>query len=751
MNKNDNIDPSTESLAQRVLEMEDLARELARATEEADHSLIKLQSLYDVSRELNASLDVGEIMQKTVRHLTMMTYANSSAIWLLEGGVLFVEAAHGLKTAVYQDLFIPMSQVDSRIVSVFQTQRVQRIHCQTATGCNLDLLRMLGTQMILALPLTVQNAILGVVTLHGQDARLEDDLELVQTVVQQAAIAIQNGKLYEEVRQLNQNLEQHIATRTRELVREKERLETMYQITACLTNTLDQTEMIQKTLEQLVQAVDAEDGQVWLIQADHPEHLVCAFSLNGRAENGRSSHTSTYAEAMARQVVAQRQGFVVGDLHEMPQWQTDTQSPHAVVTAPLLADRDLHGALLLTDSMPYQFSAAHLRLIETGAAQLASAINNARLHEYVQAQVVRLGDMLHAQEVEASQKQAFLASISDGVIACDINGRILLVNPAASGILGQPEAELLHTSIQTAFQVLDIGCPKVLRAFAELKQTGYTADNMRELTLELGRQVLNARLSLVTTTKQGVIGAVIVLRDITREVEAARAKSEFISTVSHELRTPMTSIKGYTNLMQRGVVGALNGQQAHFMDVIYRNADRLSLLINDLLDVSRIEAGKIKLDLQELHLADLVMQVHEAMLVPAQNKGLALELDICPDLPLVKADHDRIIQVLTNLVGNAIAYTEQGSVTIRLCPVSDAVHVSVTDTGIGISNDEMKRIFERFYRSDHRVVQANSGTGLGLSIVQDFIEMHGGRIWVESKPGVGSSFTFILPAYQNNQ
>jgi signal transduction histidine kinase len=193
-------------------------------------------------------------------------------------------------------------------------------------------------------------------------------------------------------------------------------------------------------------------------------------------------------------------------------------------------------------------------------------------------------------------------------------------------------------------------------------------------------------------------------------------------------------------------MGPLNDQQTRFLEITQRNAERLSSLINDLPDVSRIEAGKVALNLQKVQLQDLAYQVYDTMLIRANEKGLDLRLEAMANLPMVTADSDRITQVLMNLVGNAIAYTEKGSVTICLAQTNGTVQVAVKDTGIGISAADMPHIFERFHRSEHNVVQANSGSGLGLSIVKTFIEMHDGRIWVESEPGKGTTFTFILEA-----
>jgi hypothetical protein len=239
---------------------------------------------------------------------------------------------------------------------------------------------------------------------------------------------------------------------------------------------------------------------------------------------------------------------------------------------------------------------------------------------------------------------------------------------------------------------------------------------------------------------------VTIFRDVTKEVEADRAKSEFVSTVSHELRTPMTAIKGYTDLLHAGAAGPINAEQKRFLSTIKSNTDRLTALINDLLDISRMETGRIRFEPRPLQIGEVVADVVNVLAGPAENKNLSLNYEVAAGLPDVMGDRDRLHQVLTNLIGNAIRYTlDGGEIDVKVYLVERAVRVDVRDTGIGIAPEDMAHLFERFYRADHPLVQETRGTGLGLSIVKMFIEMHGGRIWVESEPDEGSTFTFILP------
>jgi DNA-binding response OmpR family regulator/nitrogen-specific signal transduction histidine kinase len=266
------------------------------------------------------------------------------------------------------------------------------------------------------------------------------------------------------------------------------------------------------------------------------------------------------------------------------------------------------------------------------------------------------------------------------------------------------------------------------------------------MILEVDSHIIHAHLSPVLTLRGDFLGVVTVLRDITKEVESDRAKSEFVSTVSHELRTPMTAIKGYTDLLHAGAVGSINKEQKRFLGIIRSNADRLTALINDLLDISRMDAGRVRFEPQPMQVGEVVSDVVNALAVQADTKQQTLTYEVVGGLPDVVGDRDRLNQVVTNLVGNAIRYTpEGGEVEVHVYPVEGAVRVDVRDTGIGIAPDDLGHIFERFYRSDHPLVQETSGTGLGLSISKMFVEMHGGRVWVESELGKGSTFTFILP------
>jgi signal transduction histidine kinase len=240
------------------------------------------------------------------------------------------------------------------------------------------------------------------------------------------------------------------------------------------------------------------------------------------------------------------------------------------------------------------------------------------------------------------------------------------------------------------------------------------------------------------------------------DLQAANlAKSEFVSLVSHELKTPMTSIRGYADLLAKGVVGPVNQAQANFLNTIRSNVGRMATLVSDLTDISRIEAGRLRLQFSTVNLPDVIQEVAGSQKAQIDEKGQTLDLNLQADLPLVWGDQSRITQILTNLLSNANKYTpDEGKISINAeqsCEPSTTkglpavICVSLRDTGFGISKDEQRDVFQKFFRSDDSKVRESPGTGLGLSITRHLVEMQGGQIWFESEPGEGTTFYFTIP------
>lgn len=271
-----------------------------------------------------------------------------------------------------------------------------------------------------------------------------------------------------------------------------------------------------------------------------------------------------------------------------------------------------------------------------------------------------------------------------------------------------------------------------------------TGDELEALATEFNR--------MAAQLQESYAGLEQKVEERTRELEIAnKHKSQFLANMSHELRTPLNGIQGYTELTMDGIYGEVPEKIKEIMERIQQSGNRLLGLINAVLDLSKIEAGRITLSLADYSMQGVVQNVCATVEPLATEKQLALSVSVPPDLPVGKGDEQRITQVLTNLVGNAIKFTEAGEVGVQVTSINGTFTVAVSDTGTGIAEADQQRVFEEFQQADSSSTRKKGGTGLGLAIAKKIIEMHSGRIWVESNLGQGSTFRFTLPVRVEQQ
>lgn len=620
----------------------------------------------------------------------------------------------------------------------------------------------------LGVPMVAEDKVLGVIAVQDYEHEhvySNEHLSLLSTVAAQAAVAVRNAQLYQQIVRFSSELEAMVEARTRDLAKaleeltvERDRVEALYQITSDLGATLELERVLQRALRLLADALGLEHGTILLLDQETGRLKLRATLDRDRPLKRKGQPTQWQpGVGLAGWILEHREPVLVADITQDPRWVHQPGKVHkmrSVVAAPLsLGGGDILGVLTLGHPNVGYFTKEHLQLVTAATGQIAIAVNNSDLYAFITDQADQLGAALQAQQEEAAKNRAILESIADGVLVLDHNGRVLLVNPAAEELLGFAGMALEGEHFR---HMLGLGETTVHRDLAQglyselLKMLESRVDraSVREgrVRLEAGTRVLAVNITPLIVTAGSAPGLVAALRDISREAEVERLKNEFISTVSHELRTPMTSIKGYTDLLFLGMAGGLTDAQRNFLKIIKGNADRLTALVNDILDISRIETGRMRLKIESLHLGEIIHQVTVSFDEQYRDKNLALEWREPEHLPQVRADAARVTQVLSNLLANAWQYTpEGGRVTVSVHPIEGFLRVDVTDSGIGISPDDVNRIFDRFYRADHPVVQEAEGTGLGLSIVKMFIEMLGGEIWVESQLGLGSKFSFSLP------
>ncbi len=349
---------------------------------------------------------------------------------------------------------------------------------------------------------------------------------------------------------------------------------------------------------------------------------------------------------------------------------------------------------------------------------------------------VELRELLQSYREASSRIRAILLSIGDGVMLEDLEGNLLPLNPAAENLI---------TELSTNFQ---------FGPLRELSTSDYGHSTVEPLTpwlLEsrrfgVGKKVISTHSAAVRTDDDEQLGTVIVLRDVTAEVEAEQLKDAFVAHVSHELRTPLTVVKGYLTLMLANADRTLNEQQREFLETISHHTDSLVAMINELLDFSEMEArGWLGLQQRDARLNALLTEIVESWRSPMDRRELTFQVDVQPDLPELYIDVKRLRWAITNLLRNAWQNTPSGgTVTFEAVADAEAVTIRIIDNGPGISPQNQRRLFTRFYQDDAHEEESR-GLGLGLYVTKAIIEAHGGEIRLVSAEGVGSTFTLILP------
>jgi GAF domain-containing protein/nitrogen-specific signal transduction histidine kinase len=617
------------------------------------------------------------------------------------------------------------------------------------------------TQSIVAVPMILSGRNLGMLSAQSYQAGVytEEDVQILGTLANQAIVAIQNGRLFAETQNLASQLELRVVERTAQLQREQQNTETLLRILTEVSSSLDLDRALNRTLSLLIEAVGAEQGTIMLLQAeDNLLHYRAGYGyLTDRSETGDRRFTLRVGEGLAGWVVQHRESVLVHDLHQDPRWMRSVtgQDHRSAIVVPMQVVEDVIGVLMVFQREQNSFSVEMLNLVRAIGNQVAVAINNAHLYELIRDQAERLGVMLRKEQEDASRSQAILEAVADGVLVTGVDNRITFVNSSTERILAIEQSKMIGNSLDSFVGLFGKSANtwmETIRRWSEDPTSHHPGDTYAEQL-----QLENDRVALVhlapVILQNDFLGTVSIFRDITREVEVDRLKSEFVATVSHELRTPMTAIKGYVDILAMGAAGALHENQLHFLEIVRNNIERLNILVNDLLDISRIEAARVTLTPQAVNLREIAEDVLAEALRRSQqeNKPMALSLDSPPKISPVIGDHERIRQIMGNLVDNAFNYTPRnGTIRINIHQQNGEMQVDVQDNGVGIAPEAQSRIFERFYRGEHPLVLATPGTGLGLPIVRQLVEMHNGRIWMNSAgvPGEGSTFSFTLPIYK---
>jgi len=546
-------------------------------------------------------------------------------------------------------------------------------------------------------------------------------------------------ELEEQKRRYQEDLERQVKERTAELQRRNMELAALNRLGAILAESLSLEDTLQAALAELVAAASSPLGAVYLRRDGEFFCAARVASVKALADLLPPSLDSALSEMLqadpARLTAEQlpdslRRAVVAADAKSV--WLTG-----------LMAQAETKGLLLITTAE----EEVAVSLLAASARQIAAAVQNAQLFE---------------ESVTRRQRtEAIIQNMADGVLVLDREDRISVCNPALRNILGILREDLMGRSIHEfrdspdpgLAALWEIGAPSA-DLLEQLQAMSYDSSGASEMPFVVRREVsLSAplnRIVMVYTTQlrdlaHNPMGQVRLVRDITRERELERMKSDFVSIVSHELRTPLFYIKGFIELLLQGKAEDAK-VRTEFLNIIRDQTEHLRKLVEDILDTAKMEQGSLVLKRERVPVEDLIRQAVADAEGMASSAGVALRVEIPEPLPEVMGDFIRLKQVMANLIGNAIKFSKSGGVaTVRGLRKPGEVWVQVEDQGTGIPPQSLPHVFDKFFQAESSQTRSSGGAGLGLYIAKQIVERLGGRIWAESERGKGSKFTFALP------
>ena len=776
-----------------------LERKVEERTHELSEALEQQTATAEVLRVISSSpTDLQPVMDAVAENAARLCDASDAQIFRIEGDALVRVAGQGdvpiaptPALEALQQRIIP-GLVTGRAVLERRTVHVEDVAAEI-DGEYADakpLAVASGTRTILATPLLREGAPIGVILIRRREVRPFSDkqIKLLETFADQAVIAIENVRLFQELevrnRDLTETLEQQTATS---------------QILEVISSSpTDIQPVMTAMVESAARLCDAQNAQIFQIEGELMRLVARHGPVRSSLEAGESR--SLTRGSVSGRVALERRTFRIDDLRidletEYPDIAAAIrrQGIASTVGVPLLREGVAIGAITAFRTEVRPFTDQQVALLETFADQAVIAIENVRLFQELQArthdlsqsleetgalsEVIRaVSSSLDLREIlDAVARRALTLAGADGcgifeyspergrfyaVVSQGISRRFVDSIPVAmnQGTLGratQTGEPVQVGDVQAVpdYPFRDRFVEEGLRAVLTVPMMG--GDVARGIVLfrrapgEFDERVVTLMRTLADQSKVAIANAHLFreIEEKSRLLEVANQhKSEFLASMSHELRTPLNAIIGFSEVLLQRMFGELNPKQDEYLQDVLSSGRHLLSLINDILDLSKVEAGRMELELARF---DLPQALHDTLVLVrerAVRNGIELQLDADARLGALVADERKIKQVMLNLLSNAVKFTpEGGRVDVRAIPTDGAVEISVADTGIGIAPENQDLIFEEFRQVGGDYAHKREGTGLGLTLARKFVELHGGRLWVKSQVGQGSTFTFSVP------
>jgi GAF domain-containing protein len=785
-----------------------IAIENTRLLNELRDSLQQQTATADVLKVISRStFDLQKVLDTLIESIALLCEADTAAMVRPKGDILVFAASYGAPADI-----IEMSK-QTRWVrgrgtisgrALLEGRPVQVVDVQADPEFTLaEYSKAVGFHTVLAVPLLRHDETIGVIGLTRREVRRFTDkqIELASTFADQAVIAIENARLFDEVQ-----------ARTRELTEALEQQTATSEVLQVISSSPGDLQPVFDTmLANATRLCEAAVGHLSLYDGDvfHPAascNLSPGFDELRKREPFRpfpgSAHASVIATKQAAQIVDVREdpAYLAGN--PLAVAAVELGGVRTLLVVPMLKDTELIGAISIHRQEVRPFTDTQIELVSNFARQAVIAIENARLLNVLRSRTDELARSVEELRALGDVSQAVNSTLDLATVLSTIVSRAVQLSGTEAGAIYEFDQQQTELQLRSTYGMseeliqalrdhhLGLSEPTIDRAvsYREPVQIEDLATSpptpARDIIARAGYRAL---LVVPLLARDHVVGVLVVRRKMpgafpqdtidllktfaaqsvlaiqnahlfteidekSRQVEiASQHKSQFLANMSHELRTPLNAILGYTELILDNIYGETPDKMREVLERLQANGKHLLGLINDVLDLSKIEAGQLTLDLADYSLQDVVHTVVVAVESLANGKKLALTADVGQNLPIGHGDGRRLAQVLLNLVGNAIKFTDKGEVAIKATTSDGSFTVAVRDTGPGISPSDQGKIFEEFQQADNSATKRKGGTGLGLSIAKRIIGMHGGRIWVESDVGKGSTFAFTIPVKVERQ
>lgn len=674
------------------------------------------ERLRDIALLVN-TLDLQQALEKIMEQLEGIFPYASGTIQLLEGDVMRVIATRNLAPETLGRVMPLAAYPYNRRLALGEIVVLNDVTAAEAEWVRFEDARHI--QSNIGVPLWVRERVIGALTIDSNThtSYSAEDKRLIQAFAQQAAIAIENARLF-------------TAERT-----QRELSEALEEAAAVISSALDVEQVLDHILDQVARVVEGDTFNVMMIE-DGVARVVRWRGYTAGTHDVGSFRVPIAEYPSLLKMVEDGEPIVIPDTLRDPTWvaAAEREWRRSYVAAPIRVAGETAGFLNVNSSRADSFRASDARRLQAFANHAAIAIQNARLYarqlQHTEQLERRVRERTIQFEARNAWLEAILSSTSDGIIVTDSDGGIVQTNRVAGMWLEHTLSPEDAARLRTAVRDLS-------------RQATTRPDTVIELT------GLDLELSAAPISGPGTEGpaVVVAVHDVTYLTALDRMKSQFVSNVSHELRTPITAIRLYCALIKNAPVS----RQEQYIQALNQEAERLAKLVEDILEISRIEAGRMELQVTAVNLNALTETVVLSHRILAEAKQLALTFEFTATEVVAWVDAQKFAQVLNNLVENAIHYTPVGGaihVTTGLKTAAERewAVVQVADSGMGIPEVEVPQVFDRFFRGEQPQELQIQGSGLGLAIVREIVELHGGEVSVESRVGVGSTFTVRVPS-----